>query len=420
MTANRQTHDVLIVGAGMVGAAAACLLARAGFSVAVLEARQPDAFPSGGPVGLRVSALSPGSERVLAEAGTWRQISRSRHCIYRRMRVEDRDGRAALEFNAGEFGMECLGTIVENALVQWSLWQCLQSLGGLDLYCPAMIETMDLSSARPRVRLQDGREISCRVLVGADGAQSAVRAAAGIGQQYWDYAQQGIVGVVRTALPNQGLAWQRFLPGGPVAFLPLSDGTSSIVWSQPESETRRLLGLTDDTFCAALNSALGAAESSAEFLFGSVVHCGPRASFPLLMQMSDRYAAGNAVLIGDAAHVVHPLAGQGVNIGFLDAAALLETLVSARKAGEDFSSEKVLARYARWRRSEAELMARGIHSMRSLFMPEFLTPLRRIGLGLVAKSWTLKEVFIRRAAGRNRDAPALSRGTSLAELMRAV
>jgi 2-octaprenyl-3-methyl-6-methoxy-1,4-benzoquinol hydroxylase/2-octaprenylphenol hydroxylase len=422
VTADRQTFDVLIVGAGMVGATAACLLARAGFSVAVLEALQPDAFQPQSPIGLRVSAFSPGSECVLAEAGAWRQISQSRHCVYRRMQIEDRNGNAALELNAGEFGMECLGTIVENNLVQWSLWQCLQSLGGLDLFCPAIIEHIDLNSALPRVRLQDGREIQCRILVAADGGKSAVRSAAGIGQQYWDYGQQGIVAVVKTAIANHGLAWQRFLPGGPVAFLPLDNGTSSIVWSQPDAEALRLLGLSEQAFCDALNNALGVdpvAGSAAGFLFGSVTECGPRAAFPLRMQVSDTYAAGSLVLMGDAAHVVHPLAGQGVNIGLLDAAALLETLVNARKAGADFASAKVLQRYARWRRSEAELMAGGIHGLRSLFMPEFLTPLRHVGLGLVARSWVLKEALIRRAAGRNRDAPALARGVGLAQLLRA-
>lgn len=421
MITERQTFDVLIVGAGMVGATAACLLARAGFSVAVLEARQPAAFQPESPVGLRVSALSPGSESVLAEAGAWRQISQSRHCVYRRMQVEDRRGGAGLEFNAGEFGMERLGSIVENDLVQWALWQCLQNLGGLELICPASIETIDLQATRPRVLLQGGREIRCRILVGADGADSAVRAALGTGQQYWGYGQQGIVAVVRTAIANQGLAWQRFLPGGPVAFLPLADGTSSIVWSQTDAEARRLLGLSDEAFCLALNTALLAAsspDSTTPWVFGSVVECGPRAAFPLLMRLSDSYAAGSTLLIGDAAHVVHPLAGQGVNLGLLDAAALLETLVAARKAGEDFTSERVLRRYARWRRSEAELMARGVHGLRSLFMPELLTPLRRAGLGLVSRSWTLKEMFIRRAAGRNRDAPAVARGVSLAELMR--
>lgn len=412
-------HDVVIIGAGMVGAATACLLARAGFSVAVVEAREPEAFQPDQPVGLRVSALSPGSEAVLAEAGAWRRISQQRHCAYRRMRVEDRGTRAVLEFNAGEFGLERLGTIVENDLVQWSLWQCLQTLGGVEVLCPAQVSSYDLDS--PVVQLQDGRVIRAALLVGADGANSAVRSALGIAQQIWHYGQQGIVAVVKTERANSGLAWQRFLPGGPLAFLPLADGTSSIVWSQPEPEVQRLLGLDEAAFCAELNAALvttGVGEAESTQPFGAVLGCGPKAAFPLFMQLSDTYAGRHAVLVGDAAHVVHPLAGQGVNLGLLDAAALVETLLNARQAGEDIASDRVLQRYARWRRSEAELMARGIHGIRSLFTPDLLAPIRRLGLGLVSRSWTLKEAFIRRAAGRNRNAPALARGVSLAELMR--
>ena len=404
--------DVVVIGAGMVGAAAACLLARAGFSVAVIETAEPAAFRPDSPTGLRVSALSPGSQAVLAEAGVWRQISQQRHCTYRRMRVEDRKHEAVLEFNAGEFGLERLGTIVENDLVQWSLWQGMKNFGAIDLLCPAQVSEFDFD--RPAVRLQGGREIRANLLVGADGADSLVRSAMGIAHQYWEYGQLGIVSVVKTARANPGLAWQRFLPGGPLAFLPLADGSSSIVWSVPEAEGRRLLELADAEFCAELQAAM----HSPELPFGEVAGCGPRAAFPLRMQLSDTYAAQHAVLIGDAAHVVHPLAGQGVNLGLSDAAALLETLLSARKAGEDMANDRVLQRYARWRRSEAELMARGVHGIRSLFMPETLAPLRRMGLGLVSRSWMLKEAFIRRAVGRNRNAPALTRGVALTELMR--
>jgi 2-octaprenyl-3-methyl-6-methoxy-1,4-benzoquinol hydroxylase/2-octaprenylphenol hydroxylase len=413
-------HDVLIIGAGMVGATAACLLARAGFSVAVIEAREPCAFQPDAPVGLRVSAISPGSHDILAAAGAWQQIDRGRHCAYRRMRVEDRDASAVLEFSASEFGMERLGTIVENELLQWSLWQCLQSLAGVELISPVQVEAFDLDGDPPAVRLAGGREIRARLVVGADGAESAVRHELGIGLQYWSYGQQGVVAVVKTAVANTGLAWQRFMPGGPLAFLPLADGSSSIVWSCADAEARRLLALDDAAFCIELEAASGtAAKSQAAVagIFGSVVACGPRAAFPLYMQLSDTYTARRAVLMGDAAHVVHPLAGQGVNLGLIDAAALIEVLLKARKGGEDIASDTVLQRYARWRRSEAELMARGIHGIRSVFLPEFLGPLRWLGLGLVARSWLLKDAFIRRAAGRNRSAPALARGLSLTQLV---
>ncbi|MGH8034373.1 MAG: FAD-dependent monooxygenase, partial [Lysobacterales bacterium] len=256
-------------------------------------------------------------------------------------------------------------------------------------------------------------QIRAKLLVGADGADSLVRRELGIGQKIWEYGQRAIVAVVETSRANPGVAWQRFFPGGPLAFLPLVGGSSSIVWSLPDVEARRVLDLTDEEFRAELAAALNETAP-----FGQVMSCGPRAAFPLRMQLSHSYAARHAVLVGDAAHVVHPLAGQGVNLGFSDAAALLETLLKARTAGEDIAGDAVLQSYARWRRSEAELMAQGVHGIRSLFTPDFLGPLRRLGLGLVSRSWMLKESFIRRAVGRNRDAPALTRGLGLADLLR--
>ncbi len=412
---NDKKFDVLVVGAGMVGAAAACLLARSGFSVAILEAREPQVFDSNAAVGLRVSAFSPGAQAVLTAAGAWRQIEQQRHCHYRRMRVEDRDESVVITFNAPEFGLEHLGTIIENQLVQWSLWQTLQAMGGVEIICPDQLDALEYENDEPVARLQSGRSIHCRLLVVADGANSTVRKMLGIDQDYWEYGQQGIVSVVETGQPNPGIAWQRFMQGGPVAFLPLQDGRSSIVWSQPEAEAQRLLKLDDDTFCAELEQAVA---GEIKTWPGTVVSCGPRAAFPLTMRLSHSYAASHAVLIGDAAHVVHPLAGQGVNLGLLDAAGLAEVLVQARSRKADIAGEKTLRKFERWRRSETEVMAKGIHGIRGLFMPEALAPLRRLGLSLVSRSWTVKEAFIKRAAGRNRNAPALARGVALTDLLR--
>jgi 2-octaprenylphenol hydroxylase len=414
MTTDRK-FDVLVVGAGMVGAAAACLLARSGFSVAILEAREPQAFDSTVAVGLRVSAFSPGSQAVLTEAGAWRQIEQQRHCPYRRMRVEDRDESVVITFNAPEFGLEQLGTIVENQLVQWSLWQTLQAMGGVEIICPDQLDSLEYENDEPVARLQSGKSVHCRLLVVADGANSTLRKMLGIDQDHWEYGQQGIVSVVQTSNSNPGLAWQRFMEGGPLAFLPLQDGSSSIVWTRPEAEARRLLELGDDAFCAELEQAAASEDSAWP---GTISSCGPRAAFPLTMRLSHRYAAPSAVLIGDAAHVVHPLAGQGVNLGLMDAAGLAEVLVQARNQQADISSDKTLRKFERWRRSEAELMARGIHGIRGLFIPEGLAPLRRLGLGLVSRSWTAKDAFIKRAAGRNRNAPALARGVPLTDLLR--
>jgi len=407
--------DVVVAGAGMVGAATAALLARAGFSVAIIERREPKPFDPGAPVGLRVSAFAPGCSDVLREAGAWRQIERQRHCAYRRMVVEDRDEATALAFDAPEFGLERLGTIVENDLVQWTLWQSLLATGGVEIVCPATVSGIEHKPGECIIRLEDGRTLRARLLVGADGADSPVRRLLGIRQDHWEYGQQGVVGVVQTASPNPGVAWQRFMDGGPLAFLPLQDGTSSIVWSRPAAEAERLLALEDDAFLAELQQAAAGGEGHWP---DRVMACGPRAAFPLTMRLSERYTATRAVLVGDAAHVVHPLAGQGVNLGLLDAAGLVEVLVEARASQGDWAGDKTLLRFGRWRRSEAEIMARGIHSLRGLFVPEELGLLRRLGMGLVSRSWTAREVFIRRATGRHRNAPALARGQALTELLR--
>jgi len=408
------SYDIAVVGAGIVGAAAACLLARAGFSVAILEREEPQPFDGSGDVGLRVSALSPGSIDILAEAGAWRQIERLRHAPYGRMWVEDRDEHTVMEFDAAEFGLEQLGVIVENELVQWTLWQSLLAMGGARLHCPDQLIGLECEPDRQLLSLASGKQLACRLLVAADGINSGVRSLLGIEQDFWEYGQQGLVSVVQTATPNPGLAWQRFLEGGPLAFLPLEHGASSIVWSLPEARASRLLELDDDAFLAELGQAASGGEGHWP---DQPVSCGPRAAFPLTMRLSKTYRAKRAVLIGDAAHAVHPLAGQGVNLGLLDAAGLAEVLIAARREGVPFASEKVLEKYARWRRSEAEVMARGMHSIRGIFIPEELGPLRRFGMGLISSSWTAKEAFIRRATGRHRNAPALARGASLTELL---
>jgi 2-octaprenylphenol hydroxylase len=408
--------DIVVVGAGMVGAAAASLLARSGFSVAVVEHREPVAFDPEQPVGLRVSAISPGAADILGEAGAWRQVERQRHCPYRQMQVEDRDESSRLEFNAGEFGLDRLGTIVENELVQWSLWQSLLTMGGVELFCPDRVTGLDNANGDPVIELESGKTITCRLLVGADGANSGIRKRLGIRQDHWEYGQRGLVSVVQTTTPNTGVAWQRFLEGGPLAFLPLHDGSSSIVWSLPEADAVRLLDLDEEAFLTALNEAIRGEENHWP---DEVVGCGPRAAFPLTMRLSERYVGNHAVLIGDAAHVVHPLAGQGVNLGLLDAAGLVEALVAARNRKSDIAGEKTLEKFGRWRRSEAEVMARGMHGIRGLFIPEELGPIRRLGIGLVSASWLARDAFITRAIGRNRNAPALARGQALTDLLRA-
>jgi len=406
---NHSSYDVAIIGAGMVGATLASLLSRSGFSVALVEAVEPLPFDAEADVGLRVSAVSPGSASILEQAGAWKWLNTQRIRPYRRMQVEDGVEMDPLIFDAPVFNMERLGTIVENALLQWSLWKVVNSGGLVDINCPDQLDGIEISQHQNRVLLKSGKVINAKLVVGADGAASRVRKAMGIRQDYYAYNQHGLVAVVGKQKVNPGVAWQRFLPGGPLAFLPLADGRSSIVWTCPSLEAERLLALDTDEFISELDMA------SSGWL-GNVESCGPRAAFPLSMRLSENYASQGVVLIGDAAHVVHPLAGQGVNLGLADAAGLVEILTRGRSKGGDKSLACVLQSYDRWRRSESEAMAFGMHALRSLFGIEAMSPLRRVGLAMVKRSWTIKDIFLQRAAGVAKNAPKLATGTKLQDL----
>jgi ubiquinone biosynthesis UbiH/UbiF/VisC/COQ6 family hydroxylase len=328
------------------------------------------------------------------------------------MHVEEAGHADGLDFEAEAFGLERLGTIVENDLVQSALWGTLESNPMVEVHCPAEVASLQDSGARVEVVLDSGERLGASLLLAADGGASPLRRRLGIRQDIWEYNQLGIVCVATTDPVNLGVAWQRFLPGGPLAFLPLPNGRSSLVWTRPREVARELLGLSDEAFIETLNEAAEAGP-------GQVLAVGPRAGFPLAMRLSESYCSGRVALLGDAAHVVHPLAGQGVNLGLADAAALVEVLVEGRRGGELADLDRGLARWQRWRRSESELMAGGTHAIHALFTPPGLSTARAAALRLVGKSWLARDFFIRRAAGIGRNAPGLSRGTSLKELLRA-
>lgn len=407
------TFDVTVVGGGMVGATLANLLARAGFAVALVDAAGRPAWNDADPVGLRVSALSPGSAAVLTQAGAWDRVRAARHCPYRRMHVEDGQGEGLLEFEAAPFGLDLLGTLVENDLLCAALWDALGDPGPQgtrpEVFAPARVAEVAQDAAGTHCTLEDGQVITAGLLVGCDGPGSRVRRAAGIGGSAWSYNQHGLVAVVRKSRPNPGVAWQRFLPGGPLAFLPLSDGASSIVWTLPTREAQALVAADEHDFMEQLGAA-------SDGWLGRVDSVGPRAAFPLGMHLGERYVAGRVILLGDAAHGVHPLAGQGVNLGLADVAALVETLVAQRSSGGDLADPKALARFDRWRRSETAMIAGGVHAIGALFRPGALALPRSLGMRLVNGSWTLREAFLRRAAGLGPNAPRLARGVTIPEL----
>lgn len=385
--------DVAVVGGGMVGAAAALALARAGVATALLEARAPQAWDAANEVDLRVVGLAPSSIALLDEMGVWTSICTSRASPYTHMHVWDGESGAAIDFDAAGEGRDLLGCIVENNLVQWTLWQALEAAGVRRL-CPAEVHGFEAREDRVTLELAGGESLSARLLVAADGAASPLRDMAGIATRGRDYAQRAVVAHVATERSHAGTAWQRFLPGGPLALLPLADGRSSVVWSLPEDEAQRVLALDD----AAFRDALGLAS---DFRLGRITATTKRAAFPLRLQLAECYQAERFVLLGDAAHAVHPLAGQGVNLGLRDVAELRDVLVAARDAGRDFAAAHVLRRYARRRRSADTLDARGFDALARIYAWQSppLVAARGLGVRLLDRLAPLKQRIAAHAAG---------------------
>ncbi|MBU6198931.1 MAG: UbiH/UbiF/VisC/COQ6 family ubiquinone biosynthesis hydroxylase [Xanthomonadaceae bacterium] len=390
-----KSNDIAIVGAGMVGAALALALAKAGFDVAVIEPRAPTPWNAQDDVDLRVVALAPSSIELLGRLEVWKSIRDARVCAYRAMRVWDSLAPGELNFDAADEGRPALGYIVENRLIQSVLWNALGHELGITLHCQSKIAATEAAPERRTLRFDDGTTIAAKLVVAADGTDSALRGMAGIGTRDRDYGQRAIVAHVTTERAHESTAWQRFLSGATLAFLPLADGRSSIVWSVPEAESRRLLALDDAAFCAELGAAF-------DFRLGRVTATTRRASFPLRMKLADRYLAPRLVLIGDAAHAVHPLAGQGVNLGLRDVDELGAVLIEARDAKRDFAAESVLRRYERRRRSDNVMSAHAFDAIQRVFGSEAMpiAALRGAGLALVNKIEPLKRVFARHAEGR--------------------
>ncbi|MDX1497487.1 MAG: FAD-dependent oxidoreductase, partial [Salinisphaeraceae bacterium] len=289
--------DVVIVGGGMVGAAQAAVLAQDGFKVALIEARQPPEYDPTADYDLRVSAISPASQRLLETIGSWAHIAQQRIGPYSQMRVWEADQRQALHFSAVDAGITQLGHIVENSLIIHGLWQCLQDV---TVFCPAKLQNLKINDDVAQLTLDDERQLETALVIAADGGQSHTRQLANIAVYGRAYQQRGIVAVVRTQQSHENTAWQRFLPSGPVAFLPLDNGCCSIVWSADDALAEELLALDEARFAERLAEAV-------QHRLGSIEVCSQRAAFPLRIQQAEQYCAPRLVLVGDAAHVVHPL-----------------------------------------------------------------------------------------------------------------
>jgi 2-octaprenyl-3-methyl-6-methoxy-1,4-benzoquinol hydroxylase len=398
-----ENFDVVIVGGGMVGAAVACSLGGSSLKVAVIESSPPQPFTEDQPHDLRVSALSIASKNILETIGAWEGILNRRFCPFRRMRVWETAGDT--EFCSDDIGHSALGYIVENRVTQLALLDRLQAFDNIELVCPVGIKKINYAIGQAsEIELENGRLLSAKLIVAADGGQSRVRQTVGLGVTSWDYKQHALVIYIETAYGQQDITWQRFLASGPQAFLPLTGNYGSIVWYNSPDEVNRLKTLSHDALKEEMLAAFPDCLGEVNKVLGV-------ASFPLKRQHAQNYVKSGVVLVGDAAHMINPLAGQGVNIGLLDAAALAEVLIDAAKKGLEPGDLTVLKRYEKMRRNENLKMMTVMDIFYQVFSNEVL-PLkfiRNLGLGLAERILPAKNKVMRNAMGLEGNLPKLAR-----------
>lgn len=395
--ASARRTDAAIVGGGIVGAACALALAREGLQVTLIERAEPAPWSADAP-DLRVYAFAPDNAALLDALGVWDAVAAARAQPYRRMRVHDAAGGEELRFDADALAVPQLGWIVENALLQDRLWAAVRA-SSVIVRCPAAVVALAQDEDGATLELDDGLRIEARIAIAADGGRSTLRDLAGIATTTEDYAQRGVVAYIATERPHEDTAWQRFLPTGPLAFLPCAPwpdapNVSSIVWTLPEDEALRVLSLDDARFAEELTRAFASR-------LGACRPLTPRIGFPLRRQLAEAYVAGRVLAMGDAAHVVHPLAGQGVNLGLRDVSALRALVADAQARRVDWAAPHRLARWARARRSDATASAQAFSLINRVFSNDDLssTLLRGHALGLAGAIAPLNRALWRHAAG---------------------
>ena len=392
-----QNVDVAIVGGGMVGLAVACGLQGSGLRVAVLEQNPPQPLPESAPPALRVSAINAASEKLLTRLGVWSSIVANRASCYHGMEVWDKDSFGRIAFDDRSMGYSHLGHIIENDVIHQALWQKAQQCQDVTLMAPAGVQQVAWGENEAFLTLKDGGMLTARLVIGADGANSWLREKADIALTSWDYRHHALVATIRTDEPHEAVARQVFHGDGILAFLPLSDPhLCSIVWSLPPVEAARMQEATEETFNQALDMAfdnrLGLCHVESE-----------RLVFPLTGRYARQFAAHRLALVGDAAHTIHPLAGQGVNLGFMDAAELVNELKRLHGAGKDIGQHLYLRRYERSRKHSAGVMLASMQGFRELFAGTHPAKklLRDLGLKLADTLPGVKPQLIRQAMGLN-------------------
>lgn len=403
-----QNVDVVIVGGGMVGLGLAAALKGSALKVAVVEGQLPEPALDEAPDN-RVSALSLASQRILQQVGAWRGIEARRLQPYGQMEVWEQDSFGRIAFDAASLRQPELGHIVENRVIQLALLEAILDGDNIQLLSPARASCLQSGEAGSLLLLEDGRALSAKLVVAADGAHSWVRRQADIPLTSWDYGHHALVATVRCAEPHEAVARQIFTPEGPLAFLPLwQPDLCSIVWSVPATRAEALCQCDEEQFNRQLTTAFD----------GRLGLCkveGARSAIPLTARYARDFARERLVLVGDAAHTIHPLAGQGVNLGLLDAAALAEQILRNQAAGKDIGRLANLRGYERWRKSEAASMLAAMEGLKRLFAGA--NPLKKLvrGAGLCAFDLLtpLKQSVIRAAMGLEGQLPALAKGEKI-------
>ncbi len=402
MTDCLDSYQVVIVGGGMVGTALAAALANSDISIALIEPSKVQE-PAQQRVNCadfdtRVSAITAQSEALLTQLGIWPRISEQRKSPYQGMTVWDAEGTGEVNFHASELHVPCLGTIVENREVVWALQQVVEQASNIHIIRDYVshIENQDEQGFTP-VFLASKTALKTQLLIGADGALSRIKQWGEFANCEWDYEHQAIVATIELEHSHQLTAWQRFRPEGPLALLPLAadnDKTCSIVWSTNDEECQQLLVLDDEAFCQQLGLAF-------EHRLGKILNVGPRAAFPLRQRHAKNYVVPGIALVGDAAHTIHPLAGQGVNLGFKDVAALSEELLRAKQLNLNLGGLEILQRYQRRRQGDNLLMMSAMEGFKRLFASEqpMIRLLRNQGMRLFNRASAIKQHVVMQAMG---------------------
>jgi 2-octaprenyl-6-methoxyphenol hydroxylase len=400
--------DVLISGGGMVGLPLGLALAQGGLKTVVADAAPPakvldPAFDG------RVSALAYASVRMLGALGVWESLAPQAQPIREILVTDGQAGKPAspfsLHFDAQEVGADSLGHIAENRHIRAALYRSVDAAPNLELLAPAVVKTLTVEPGGAIVRLADGEEISAALVIAADGRESPLRAQMGVQVIGWSYPQTGIVATVEHERPHNGVAYEHFLPSGPFAILPMTGNRSSLVWTEAKNKAPALLALDETGFNGELARRFGSH-------LGKTKSAGPRWSYPLSFHLARDFVKPRFALAGDCAHGIHPIAGQGLNLGLKDGAALAEVLLDAARLGRDIGALDTLKRYERWRRFDSFALAASTDALNRLFSNDIapLRHLRDLGLGIVDSIGPARRFFMRHAGGDVGKLPRLMKG----------